>query len=55
MLLVNDIEDVFLPDHAGLIVNLEQHRETVEDLLNNLPNSFPIDSGVEGEFLAFGR
>lgn len=55
MLLVNDIEDVFLPDHAGLIVNLEQHRETVEDLLNNLPNSFPTESGVEGNvfFLSF--
>ncbi|XP_057205643.1 protein transport protein Sec24B isoform X3 [Triplophysa rosa] len=40
MLVVSDIEDVFLPTHDSLLVNLKESKELVKDLLNSLPGMF---------------
>ncbi|OWF43608.1 protein transport protein Sec24A-like isoform X2 [Mizuhopecten yessoensis] len=40
MLIVSDLEDVFLPCPDNLLVNLQESKELVIDLLNQLPNLF---------------
>uniref|UniRef100_A0A8D0GX68 SEC24 homolog B, COPII coat complex component n=1 Tax=Sphenodon punctatus TaxID=8508 RepID=A0A8D0GX68_SPHPU len=40
MLIVSDIEDVFLPTPDSLLVNLHESKELIKDLLNSLPNMF---------------
>ncbi|EHA99330.1 Protein transport protein Sec24B, partial [Heterocephalus glaber] len=40
MLIVSDIDDVFLPTPDGLLVNLYESRELIKVLLNALPNMF---------------
>ncbi|KAM6148116.1 protein transport protein Sec24B isoform 1-T1 [Erethizon dorsatum] len=40
MLIVSDIEDVFLPTPDGLLVNLCESKELIKVLLNALPNMF---------------
>uniref|UniRef100_A0A3Q3K6F7 SEC24 homolog A, COPII coat complex component n=2 Tax=Monopterus albus TaxID=43700 RepID=A0A3Q3K6F7_MONAL len=40
MLIVSDIEDVFLPTPDSLLVNLNECKELVEDLLKSLPHLF---------------
>ncbi|XP_033742326.1 protein transport protein Sec24A-like isoform X2 [Pecten maximus] len=40
MLIVSDLEDVFLPCPDNLLVNLQESKELVIDLLNQLPNMF---------------
>ena len=40
MMVVSDIEDVFLPCPDNLLVNLHESRELVVDLLNQLPDMF---------------
>ncbi|XP_069045279.1 protein transport protein Sec24B isoform X2 [Lepisosteus oculatus] len=40
MLVVSDIEDIFLPTPDSLLVNLKDSKELVKDLLNALPNMF---------------
>lgn len=40
MLIVSDIEDVFLPTPDSLLVNLYESKELIKDLLNALPNMF---------------
>ncbi|XP_030009285.1 protein transport protein Sec24A isoform X2 [Sphaeramia orbicularis] len=40
MLIVSDIEDIFLPTPDSLLVNLNECKELVQDLLKNLPNLF---------------
>ncbi|XP_028816465.1 protein transport protein Sec24B isoform X2 [Denticeps clupeoides] len=40
MLVVSDIEDVFLPTNDSLLVNLKESKELVMDLLNALPGMF---------------
>ncbi|XP_001921634.4 protein transport protein Sec24B isoform X1 [Danio rerio] len=40
MLVVSDIEDVFIPTHDSLLVNLKESKELVKDLLNALPGMF---------------
>ncbi|XP_067456089.1 protein transport protein Sec24B isoform X2 [Thunnus thynnus] len=40
MLVVSDIDDVFIPSHDSLMVNLKESRELVQDLLNSLPAMF---------------
>ncbi|XP_064141521.1 protein transport protein Sec24B isoform X2 [Loxodonta africana] len=40
MLIVSDIDDVFLPTPDSLLVNLYESRELIKDLLNALPNMF---------------
>ncbi|XP_056301913.1 protein transport protein Sec24A isoform X2 [Danio aesculapii] len=37
MLIVSDIDDVFLPTQDGLLVNLNECKELVQDLLSSLP------------------
>uniref|UniRef100_A0A8D0V9B8 Protein transport protein Sec24B n=1 Tax=Sus scrofa TaxID=9823 RepID=A0A8D0V9B8_PIG len=40
MLIVSDIDDVFLPTPDSLLVNLYESKELIKDLLNALPNMF---------------
>ncbi|XP_043996723.1 protein transport protein Sec24A isoform X2 [Gambusia affinis] len=40
MLIVSDIEDIFLPTPDSLLVNLNECKELVQDLLKSLPNLF---------------
>lgn len=40
MLIVSDVDDVFLPCPDNLLVNLHESKEMVTDLLNQLPNMF---------------
>uniref|UniRef100_A0A671LDN0 Protein transport protein Sec24B-like n=1 Tax=Sinocyclocheilus anshuiensis TaxID=1608454 RepID=A0A671LDN0_9TELE len=40
MLVVSDIDDVFIPTHDNLLVNLKESKELVKDLLNALPGMF---------------
>ncbi|XP_048826260.1 protein transport protein Sec24B isoform X5 [Brienomyrus brachyistius] len=40
MLVVSDIEDIFLPTPDSLLVNLKESRELVKDLLSSLPGMF---------------
>ncbi|KAK1175679.1 protein transport protein Sec24B [Acipenser oxyrinchus oxyrinchus] len=40
MLVVSDIDDVFLPTPDSLLVNLKESKELVKDLLNALPGMF---------------
>ncbi|XP_072479243.1 protein transport protein Sec24B isoform X2 [Notamacropus eugenii] len=40
MLIVSDIEDIFLPTPDSLLVNLHESKELIKDLLNALPNMF---------------
>ncbi|XP_019941399.2 protein transport protein Sec24A isoform X4 [Paralichthys olivaceus] len=40
MLIVSDIEDIFLPTPDSLLVNLNECKELVQDLLRSLPNLF---------------
>ncbi|XP_051536524.1 protein transport protein Sec24A isoform X4 [Myxocyprinus asiaticus] len=40
MLIVSDIEDVFLPTPDSLLVNLSECKELVQDLLRSLPQMF---------------
>ncbi|XP_066135903.1 protein transport protein Sec24B isoform X2 [Saccopteryx bilineata] len=40
MLIVSDIDDVFLPTPDSLLVNLHESKELIKDLLNALPNMF---------------
>jgi len=40
MIVVSDVEDVFLPTPDGLLVNLAESRDLVQDLLTQLPGWF---------------
>ncbi|NWR72549.1 SC24B protein, partial [Centropus unirufus] len=40
MLIVSDIDDIFLPTPDSLLVNLHESKELIKDLLNALPNMF---------------
>ncbi|XP_051514403.1 protein transport protein Sec24B-like isoform X6 [Myxocyprinus asiaticus] len=40
MLVVSDIDDIFIPTHDSLLVNLKESKELVKDLLNALPGMF---------------
>lgn len=40
MLIVSDIDDIFLPTPDSLLVNLNESKELVQDLLKSLPNLF---------------
>ncbi|XP_061596517.1 protein transport protein Sec24A isoform X2 [Cololabis saira] len=40
MLIVSDIEEIFLPTPDSLLVNLNECKELVQDLLKSLPNLF---------------
>ncbi|XP_041075125.1 protein transport protein Sec24B-like isoform X3 [Polyodon spathula] len=40
MLVVSDIDDVFIPTPDSLLVNLKESKELVKDLLNALPSMF---------------
>ncbi|XP_078576784.1 protein transport protein Sec24A-like isoform X4 [Branchiostoma floridae x Branchiostoma japonicum] len=40
MLIVSDTEDVFLPSPDNLLVNLQESKELIQDLLHQLPDMF---------------
>ncbi|XP_027865114.1 protein transport protein Sec24B isoform X1 [Xiphophorus couchianus] len=40
MLVVSDIDDVFIPSHDSLMVNLKESKELVKELLTSLPAMF---------------
>ncbi|XP_034969330.2 protein transport protein Sec24B isoform X1 [Zootoca vivipara] len=40
MLIVSEIDDIFLPTPDSLLVNLHESKELIKDLLNALPNMF---------------
>ncbi|XP_051474004.1 protein transport protein Sec24B isoform X4 [Apus apus] len=40
MLIVSDIDDIFLPTPDSLLVNLHESKELIKDLLNALPDMF---------------
>ncbi|XP_031722794.1 protein transport protein Sec24B [Anarrhichthys ocellatus] len=40
MLVVSDIDDIFIPSHDSLMVNLKEGKELVNDLLTSLPGMF---------------
>ncbi|XP_077388931.1 protein transport protein Sec24B [Festucalex cinctus] len=40
MLVVTDIDDVFIPSHDSLMVNLKESKELIKDLLTSLPAMF---------------
>ncbi|KAM6429596.1 protein transport protein Sec24B isoform 1-T1 [Rhynochetos jubatus] len=40
MLIVSDIDDIFLPTPDSLLVNLHESKELIKDLLNALPSMF---------------
>ncbi|XP_072120019.1 protein transport protein Sec24A [Mobula birostris] len=40
MMVVSDIEDVFIPTPDNLLVNLNESKELIQDLLRNLPQMF---------------
>ncbi|XP_047210157.1 protein transport protein Sec24B [Girardinichthys multiradiatus] len=40
MLVVSDIDDVFIPSHDSLMVNLKESKELVKELLTSLPTMF---------------
>ncbi|XP_041446020.1 protein transport protein Sec24B isoform X2 [Xenopus laevis] len=40
MLMVTDIEDIFLPTPDGLLVNMHESKELIKDLLTALPSMF---------------
>ncbi|KAM3612668.1 uncharacterized protein V6R79_012482 [Siganus canaliculatus] len=40
MLVVSDIDDVFIPSHDSLMVNLKESKELIRDLLTSLPAMF---------------
>jgi protein transport protein SEC24 len=47
MLVVTDINDIFLPLPDDMLVNLADSRSVVESLLNKLPNMFPGTQNAE--------
>lgn len=47
MLVVTDINDIFLPLPDDMLVNLAESRAVIETLLNKLPNMFPPTQNVE--------
>ncbi|CAI9088644.1 OLC1v1023039C4 [Oldenlandia corymbosa var. corymbosa] len=50
MLVVSDVEDVFLPSPSGLLVNLSKSRAQVDMFLDALPSMFQNTSEVESAF-----
>ncbi|XP_018425462.1 PREDICTED: protein transport protein Sec24A isoform X1 [Nanorana parkeri] len=47
MLVVSDIDDVFIPMPENLLVNLNECKELVQDLLKNLPQMFTKSSETQ--------
>ncbi|KAK5864394.1 hypothetical protein PBY51_015640 [Eleginops maclovinus] len=40
MLVVSDIDDIFIPSHDSLMVNMKESKELIKDLLTSLPGMF---------------
>jgi protein transport protein SEC24 len=50
MLVVSDVDDVYLPKPADLLVNLTEARASLETLLGRLPDFF-VDNQIIGSAL----
>ena len=50
MMVVADLDDVFLPLPDDLLVNLVDSRQVVESFLDSLPNMFHDNVNVESAF-----
>lgn len=47
MLVVTDLEDMFVPLSTGFLVGLDESRELIEQLLNQLPTMFTGAASAE--------
>ena len=47
MLVVSDLDEIFLPTPDSLLVNLKDSMDLIADLLHNLPNMFAV-TGEKG-------
>lgn len=50
MLVVSDLDDIFVPLPDDLLVNLSESRSVVETLLESLPSMFQDNGNVESAF-----
>lgn len=50
MLVVSDIDDVFVPSPDDLLVNLSESRSVVDVFLDSLPSMFQNTSDMESAF-----
>lgn len=51
MMVVSDVEEMFIPLSDGLFVNPQESRTVIEDLLDNLPNLFSNNKVPKGVFM----
>ena len=50
MMVVSDLDDVFVPLPDDLLVNLSESRSVVETFLDSLPSMFQDNSNLESAF-----
>jgi protein transport protein SEC24 len=50
MMVVSDLDDIFLPLPDDLLVNLSESRSVVETFLDSLPSMFQDNVNVESAF-----
>jgi len=50
MIVVADLDDIFLPLPDDLLVNLSDSRHVVDAFLDSLPNMFQDNTNVESAF-----
>lgn len=50
MMVVSDLDDIFIPLPDDLLVNLSESREVVETFLDSLPSMFENNMNVESAF-----
>jgi hypothetical protein len=48
MLVMSDVDDVFLPKPTDLLLNLVESRNAIENLLNRIPNMFADNTVIGG-------
>lgn len=50
MMVVSDLDDIFVPLPDDLLVNLSESRSVVEELVDSLPSMFKDNVNVESAF-----
>lgn len=50
MMVVSDLDDIFLPLPDDLLVNLSDSRHVVDSFLDSLPSMFQDNTNVESAF-----
>ena len=48
MLVMSDVDDVFLPKPTDLLLNIVESRNAIENLLNRIPNMFADNTVIGG-------